>query len=82
MMRIWKTAAIAITAASLLTAAALPAATAVAAGRAAQAKVPWSKVGPGWVLDEYTVTFPKAGHYAFHCAYHQSAGMVGVFVVA
>jgi hypothetical protein len=63
MTRTWNAAAIAIaiTAASLLTTSALPAATAVAAGRAAQAKVPWSKVGPGWVLDEYTVTFPKAG---------------------
>jgi hypothetical protein len=69
MTRTWKTAAIAITAASLLSAslsAALPAASAVAAGRAAQAKVPWSKVGPGWVLDEYTVTFPKAGPAALY----------------
>lgn len=70
-MRTRKAAVIAIAAASLLTAAALPAmtaaaATAAAAGRAAQAKVPWSKVGPGWVLDEYTVTSPKAGPAALY----------------
>jgi plastocyanin len=37
---------------------------------------------PGGTDVTFTVKFPKAGHYAFHCAYHQSAGMVGVFVVA
>jgi plastocyanin len=37
---------------------------------------------PGGTSVTFTVKFPKAGHYAFHCQYHQSAGMVGVFVVA
>lgn len=60
-MRIWKNALIGLTAAGLL-AAAIPAATlpaaaagaTVAAAGAVQARVPWSKVGPGWVLAEYS----------------------------
>ncbi|HEY2285015.1 MAG TPA: cupredoxin domain-containing protein [Streptosporangiaceae bacterium] len=37
---------------------------------------------PGSGNVTFTVKFPHAGRYAFHCQYHQSAGMVGVFVVA
>jgi plastocyanin len=37
---------------------------------------------PGAGNVTFTVKFPHAGKYAFHCQYHQSAGMVGVFVVA
>ena len=37
---------------------------------------------PGAGSVSFTVRFPRAGRYAFHCQYHQSAGMVGVFVVA
>jgi plastocyanin len=37
---------------------------------------------PGAGSVSFTVKFPHAGRYAFHCQYHQSAGMVGVFVVA
>jgi plastocyanin len=37
---------------------------------------------PGSGSVTFSVTFPHAGKYAFHCQYHQSAGMVGVFVVA
>jgi plastocyanin len=37
---------------------------------------------PGAGNVSFTVKFPHAGRYAFHCQYHQSAGMVGVFVVA
>jgi plastocyanin len=37
---------------------------------------------PGAGSVSFTVTFPRPGRYPFHCQYHQSAGMVGVFVVA
>jgi plastocyanin len=37
---------------------------------------------PGSNSVSFTVTFKHQGHYAFHCQYHQSAGMVGVFVVS
>jgi plastocyanin len=37
---------------------------------------------PGSSSVSFTVTFRHPGHYAFHCQYHQSAGMVGVFVVS
>jgi plastocyanin len=37
---------------------------------------------PGSGTVSFTVTFPRAGRYAFHCEYHLSAGMTGVFVVA
>jgi plastocyanin len=37
---------------------------------------------PGGGTTSFTVTFARPGHYAFHCQYHQSAGMVGVFVVS
>jgi plastocyanin len=37
---------------------------------------------PGSSSVSFTVTFKHPGHYAFHCQYHQSAGMVGVFVVS
>ena len=37
---------------------------------------------PGGTSVSFTVTFPHSGHYAFHCQYHQSAGMTGVFVVS
>jgi plastocyanin len=37
---------------------------------------------PGSGNATVTVHFPHPGHYAFHCQYHQSAGMVGVFVVS
>ena len=37
---------------------------------------------PGGADVTFTVKFPHAGRYAFHCQYHQSAGMTGVFVVA
>jgi plastocyanin len=37
---------------------------------------------PGASRTTFSVTFPHPGRYAFHCQYHQSAGMVGVFVVA
>jgi plastocyanin len=30
----------------------------------------------------FLVTFHHQGRYPFHCQYHQSAGMVGVFVVS
>jgi plastocyanin len=38
--------------------------------------------GPGSGSVSFTVTFKHPGHYAFHCQYHQSAGMVGAFVVS
>lgn len=56
MTRIWKALALSAAVAGLLLAA-VPAAAQPAAGGA---RVPWSEVGPGWVLDEYTVVFPKA----------------------
>jgi plastocyanin len=37
---------------------------------------------PGGNSQTFTVTFSRAGHYAFHCQYHESAGMTGVFVVS
>jgi plastocyanin len=37
---------------------------------------------PGGATAGFTVTFGHAGRYAFHCQYHQSAGMTGVFVVS
>jgi plastocyanin len=37
---------------------------------------------PGAGSVSFTVTFKHHGRYAFHCQYHQSAGMVGVFVVS
>jgi plastocyanin len=37
---------------------------------------------PGGATTTFTVRFPHAGRYAFHCQYHQSAGMTGVFVVS
>jgi plastocyanin len=37
---------------------------------------------PGAGSVSFTVKFPHSGRFAFHCQYHQSAGMVGVFVVA
>src|SRR5579859_1746775 len=36
---------------------------------------------PGGATAGFTATFPRAGRYPFHCQYHQSAGMTGVFVV-
>jgi hypothetical protein len=61
MMRAWQAALITLSAAGML-AAPLPAvAKAQAASQTALIRVPWSEVGPGWVLDEYTVTSPKAG---------------------
>ena len=37
---------------------------------------------PGSGSVSFTVTFPHPGRYPFHCQYHGSAGMVGVFVAA
>ena len=37
---------------------------------------------PGSSSVSFTVTFAHPGRYAFHCQYHQSAGMTGVFVVS
>ena len=37
---------------------------------------------PGAGSVSLTVTFPRPGRYPFHCQYHQSAGMTGVFVVS
>lgn len=37
---------------------------------------------PGSDSASVTVTFKHPGRYAFHCQYHASAGMVGVFVVS
>lgn len=37
---------------------------------------------PGAGPVSVTVTFGHPGHYRFHCQYHQSAGMTGVFVVS
>jgi plastocyanin len=37
---------------------------------------------PGGTTTRFTVTFPHAGRYPFHCQYHQSAGMTGMFVVS
>jgi plastocyanin len=37
---------------------------------------------PGGATAGFSVTFGHAGRYAFHCQYHQSAGMTGVFVVS
>jgi plastocyanin len=35
---------------------------------------------PGGAQVSFTVTFAHAGRYSFHCQYHASAGMTGVFV--
>lgn len=37
---------------------------------------------PGGTTTHLTVRFPHKGRYPFHCQYHQSAGMVGTFVVS
>jgi plastocyanin len=37
---------------------------------------------PGGMRVSFTVTFAHVGRYAFHCQYHASAGMTGVFVVS
>jgi plastocyanin len=37
---------------------------------------------PGAAKVTFTVTFRHSGRYRFHCQYHQSAGMTGVFVVS
>lgn len=37
---------------------------------------------PGGTVVSFTVDFSHQGRYRFYCAYHQSAGMVGAFVVA
>ena len=37
---------------------------------------------PGSTKIQLTVRFPHKGRYPFHCQYHQSAGMVGTFVVS
>jgi plastocyanin len=37
---------------------------------------------PGSGSVSFTVRFQRAGRYRFHCQYHASAGMVGVFVVS
>ena len=37
---------------------------------------------PGGTIARFTVTSPRAGRFPFHCQYHQSAGMTGVFVVS
>lgn len=37
---------------------------------------------PGGGQVSFTVTFAHVGRYAFHCQYHASVGMTGVFVVS
>lgn len=37
---------------------------------------------PGGMTTHLVVRFPHKGRYPFHCQYHQSAGMVGTFVVS
>ena len=37
---------------------------------------------PGGTVVRFRVTFARPGRYAFHCSYHASAGMTGVFVVS
>jgi len=37
---------------------------------------------PGGGRVSFTVTFAHPGRYPFHCQYHASSGMVGVFVVS
>lgn len=37
---------------------------------------------PGGTVASFTVDFAHKGRYRFFCAYHQSAGMVGTFVVS
>ena len=37
---------------------------------------------PGGSQTSFTVTFSHPGKYPFHCQYHASAGMTGVFVVS
>lgn len=36
---------------------------------------------PGGQRVTFSATFPHPGRYRFYCVYHQSAGMVGTFVV-
>lgn len=36
---------------------------------------------PGGTQISVTATFPHPGSYRFYCVYHQSAGMVGTFIV-
>jgi hypothetical protein len=40
---------------------AVPAAAAAAAAPAARASVPWDRVGPGWILAQYTTAHPEGG---------------------
>jgi plastocyanin len=37
---------------------------------------------PGGSQTSFTVTFSHPGKYPFHCQYHASAGMTGVFLVS
>jgi plastocyanin len=37
---------------------------------------------PGGSQTSFTVTFSHPGKYLFHCQYHASAGMTGVFLVS
>jgi plastocyanin len=37
---------------------------------------------PGGGQVSFTVTFAHVGRYAFHCQYHASVGMTGVFAVS
>lgn len=37
---------------------------------------------PGGSQTSFTVTFSHAGKYPFHCQYHASAGMSGMFLVS
>jgi len=37
---------------------------------------------PGGSRTSFTVTFSHPGTYSFHCQYHASAGMTGVFLVS
>ncbi len=38
--------------------------------------------GPGGSTTSFTVNFSKPGSYPFHCQYHASAGMTGMFMVS
>jgi plastocyanin len=37
---------------------------------------------PGGMTVRFTVTFTRHGSFPFHCQYHASSGMTGVFVVS
>lgn len=37
---------------------------------------------PGDSATSFSVDFAKPGRYPFHCQFHQSAGMTGVFIVS